>query len=85
VSLTAATGKEEQPIRLYLDANDGTSVSTVKREARPSCVQAESRRGAAVVECDASDGTVALLPLLALAERRVKRACEMVKGVLGLD
>jgi hypothetical protein len=54
----------------------------VKREARRSCVLAESRRGEAVVECNAGDGTAALLPLLALAERRrrAKRNVQNVKG-----
>jgi hypothetical protein len=59
----------------------------VKREARRSCVLAESRRGAAVVECDVGDGTAALLSLLVLAERRrrVKRGVQNGEGVLGSD
>jgi hypothetical protein len=79
---TAAAGKEERPNRLYLDVNDGTSGSTVKREARRSCLLAESWRGAAVVECDTGDGMVALLPLLALAKRRrrVKRGVQNCEG-----
>jgi hypothetical protein len=75
-----AVGKEERPIRLYLDANDGASGSMVKREARRSCVLAKSWRGATVVEYDAGDGTVALLPLLALAERRAKRGMRNSEG-----
>jgi hypothetical protein len=81
-SPTAAAGKEERPNQLYLDVNDSASGSTVKREARQSCLLAESWRGAAVVECDTGDGTVALLPLLALAKmrRREKRGVQNCKG-----
>jgi hypothetical protein len=52
----------------------------VKREARRSCVLAESWRGAAVVERNAGDGTAALLPLLALAERRRKAKWSVRNG-----
>jgi hypothetical protein len=60
----------------------GVDGSTVKREAERSDMLAESWRGAAVVECDAGDGTAAPLPLLVLAERRrVKGSVQNGKGV----
>jgi hypothetical protein len=60
--------------------NGGADGSTVKREAGRSGMLAESWRGAAVVECDAGDGTVALLPLLVLAERRRRAKGSMQNG-----
>jgi hypothetical protein len=85
VSPTATAGKEERLICLYRDVNGGANGSMVKREAGRSCVLAEPWRGAAVVERDAGDGTMALLALPALAKRsRVKWSVRNGKGgVLG--